>query len=392
MKGKVGACTDRSRRICIVATIPMALNEFMAPHTRVLCKTYDITLVANGRAQDVSGMLADHVRFFSIRIERKISLSKDLIALYGLWRLFRREQFDCVHSLMPKAGFLAMLAAKLAGVPLRIHIFTGQVWATRCGPARLLLKFLDQILATCATHLLADSHSQRDFLLSEGVTHPDKISVLAQGSVCGVDIARFIPSPDRREAIRTNHGIPADATVALYLARLTKDKGILDLAAAFSRVSLQFKDLHLFVVGPDEENVKDLVISIIGDALPRLHFVGFSYEPEGYMAAADFFVLPSHREGFGSSVILAAACGIPSIGSRIYGSTDAIIDGQTGLLVPVGDVEALAEAMARLASDVDLRRRLGERALSRAVRNFQTKLLTDAMVGYYEKILLNSDF
>jgi glycosyltransferase involved in cell wall biosynthesis len=382
----------RPRRICIVATIPMPLNVFMAPHIRALSRTYPITLVANGRSEEVGSLLSDKVRFSPIGIERKISLLNDLAVFFDLWRLFRRERFDCVHSLMPKAGLLAMLAAKFAGVPLRIHAFTGQVWATQQGSVRLLLKSLDQLLAACATHLLADSHSQRDFLLAEGVTRSDKLSVLAQGSACGVDPARFFSDSVRREAVRIKHGIPMKATVALYLGRLNRDKGIPELAAAFAKASAQCKELHLFVVGPDEENMKALMMSVVGDAASRLHFSGFSSEPEACMAAADFFVLPSHREGFGSTVLEAAACGIPSIGSCIYGLTDAIIDGQTGLLVPVGDVEALAGAMGRLSRDVDFRLRLGQQALIRAVRDFQTKLLTDALEGYYEKILSNSDF
>lgn len=365
----------------------MPLKVFMAPHIRALSEKYDVTLVANGRAEDVSSLLSDNVHFFSVRIERKISLLKDLTAFYNLWRLFRREQFDCVHSLMPKSGVLTMLAAKFAGVPLRIHTFTGQVWATRRGPARLLLKSFDQLLTACATHLLADSHSQRNFLTIEGVTRPDKISVLAQGSVCGVDTARFIPNPARREVVRIKYGIPMDAMLALYLGRLNRDKGIPELATAFSIASARCKDLHLLVVGPDEENMKELMISGVGNAAPCLHFVGFSPEPEACMAASDFFVMPSHREGFGSTIIEAAACGIPSIGSRIYGLTDAIIDGQTGLLVPVGDMDALAGAMVRLASDADLRFRLGEQALSRAVMDFPTKHLTDALTGYYERLL-----
>lgn len=380
---------NQVRYICIVATISMPLKVFMAPHIKALSGKYKVALVANSGIEDMRSLLSNNVHFFPVKIERKISLFKDLAALYDLWKLFRREQFDCVHSIMPKSGLLAMLSSKLAGVPLRIHIFTGQVWATRRGPARLLLKFFDRLLAACATHLLADSHSQCDFLLAEGVTRPDKISVLAQGSVCGVNTVRFIPNPDRREALRIKHGIPTDATVALYLGRLNHDKGIPELAAAFLKASQQCKNLHLLMVGPDEENMKAFMINVVGDAASRLHFIGFSSEPEAYMVAADYFVLPSYREGFGSTILEAAACGIPSIGSRIYGLTDAIIDGQTGLFVPVGNVEVLAETIVRLTNDSDLRLRLGVGALNRVVRDFQTEILTDALMRYYDRLLIS---
>jgi len=132
--------------------------------------------------------------------------------------------------------------------------------------------------------------------------------------------------------------------------------------------------------------MKELMISTAGDAAQRLHFVGFSSEPEAYMAAADFFVLPSHREGFGSTVIESAACGIPSIGNRVYGLTDAIVDDQTGLLVPAGDTDALTKAMVKLATDVNFRLKLGEQAMGRVLRDFQMKCLTDALTEYYETL------
>jgi len=372
------------RRICVVATVPFALNVFMAPLIDALCGKFDFTLVANGGPGDLNSLLAGKTRFVPIRIERAIRLPADLVALYELWRLCRKERFDCVHSIMPKSGLLAMLAARLAGVPLRIHTFTGQVWVTHQGAGRCLLKAMDRVLAACATHCLADSHSQREFLLSEGITRADKLSVLAQGSVCGVDTVRFTPHRERRADIRSKHGIPEDATVALYLGRLKRDKGMHELAAAFAHASKQDRNLYLLIVGPDEDALREQMAGMAGEAGGRLCFAGFSPEPEAYMAAADFFVMPSYREGFGSTILEAAACGVPSIGSRIYGLTDAIVEGQTGILVPAGDAETLTGAMLRLAADVGWRLWLGELAMARALRDFPTKRLADALLQYYQ--------
>ena len=115
--------------------------------------------------------------------------------------------------------------------------------------------------------------------------------------------------------------------------------------------------------------------------------VGHTSSPDLYLAASDIFVLPSHREGFGSSVIEAGACGIPAVASRIYGLTDAVVHGRTGLLVTRGDVGELARAMERLGKDRKLRLRMGRAAQRRVKVRFDQKKITEALLQFYGKIL-----
>ncbi|MDP1523957.1 MAG: glycosyltransferase, partial [Methylotenera sp.] len=147
---------NNRKKICIVATVPYALVMFMKPHIAMLAEQYDVTLIANGVEQDFSTLLNENVRFVPVNIARKISLWRDVVSLFQLYRIFRKEQFDVVHSLMPKTGLLAMFAAFFVGVPHRIHTFTGQVWANKEGLARWGLKTLDKLIAKCATDLLTD--------------------------------------------------------------------------------------------------------------------------------------------------------------------------------------------------------------------------------------------
>ena len=383
----------QAQGVCMVSTVPEVLVWFMSPHIRALDQHYDVTMVTNGSKGSLSdvdllsSLLGEHVRYLGLKIVREVSVLDDLLTLIALWRLFRREKFQIVHSITPKAGLLAMVASLLAGVPVRIHWFTGQVWATRKGAGRWLLKALDWLLAACATHLLADSPTQRKYLIREGVVRPAQVTVLREGSVCGVDTVRFQPNLASYAKTRAGLGIADTAIVALYLGRLTREKGIPELATAFLMAAQQCADLHLILVGPDEGGMRVLAAHTIFTVVDRVHFVGFTAEPEVFMAAASFLVLPSYREGFGTSVIEAAACGIPTIGSQIYGLTDAIVDGETGLLVPVGDVAAIADAMIRLAIDQDFRLTLGRQALARVNRDFRQEVLTDALLGYYASCL-----
>ena len=367
------------RRLCYVVASGMTVTAFLREHIRAAAQHYDVTVIADAPVDAFPGLPA---RLIPVPIPRRIAPFGDLRALLLLIAIFRRERFDLVHSVTPKAGLLASLAGVIAGVPLRTHTFTGQVWATRRGAGRALLKMLDRLTAALATRVLADSASQREFLIAEGVVAADRIRVLGKGSVNGVDAARFRPDPVARERVRARALIPTGAVLFLYLGRLSRDKGLLDLARAFAAV----EDAWLMVVGPDEDGLAGEIRAAGGAAAARLCILGATTEPEQYMSAADVFVLPSHREGFGSVILEAAAAGIPAIGTRIYGVTDAIVEGKTGLLVSVGDIVALAASMRQLAGDAPLREALGRAARERALRDFRTEDLTRALLAYYGEL------
>jgi glycosyltransferase involved in cell wall biosynthesis len=368
-------------RVCFVAAIPLSLTAFMAPHVRRLAEECQVMLVASGKPPATSSLGGSQVRFETVSIHRAIAPWHDVQALIRLILLFRRCRVDVVQSITPKAGLLAMVGARLAGVPIRIHWFTGQVWATRRGPSRWLLKALDRILANSATHLLADSESQRAFLVSERIVPTGRVVVIGRGSVSGVDTMRFRPDVDRRARVRAQFRVRDDEIVALYLGRLTRDKGLAELAEAWAQAAGACPGLHLALVGPDEGGTLAAITPRLAPFSSRWHIIDQTDEPEAYMAAADMLVLPSHREGFGTTVIEAAACAVPTIGTRIYGLQDAIADGISGLLVNKGDVPALAAAIARLSGDHELRLAMGRAARERAQADFRQE---EVVSGYLQ--------
>lgn len=244
-------------------------------------------------------------------------------------------------------------------------------------------------MASCATHLLSDSPSQRQFLIDQGIVGADRIRTLHKGSMCGVNIRRFQPDKGMRTRLRIEHGIPDGDVAFLYVGRLNRDKGVIDLARAFQRLAAMANHVWLIVVGPEEDaGIVEDMKNICKTSLDRVVFTGFCDAPEHYMAAADVFCLPSYRESFGDAIIEAAAVGLPAIATRIYGvENDTVVDSVHGLLYEPGDVDALAEAMKRLAEDADLRRRLGAQARERAVRDFSSEQVTQAWMDYYSALL-----
>lgn len=375
------ATSSMKSKFCFVVSSPMTVAAFLRDQLRELGWRYELSVVANSPSSAFLDELEIAAQFRNVTIERKIRPWGDLQALFSLFFFFRRERFQIIHSVTPKAGLLAMGAAFFARIPIRIHTFTGQVWATKSGPSRFALCFLDKMIACFATHVLVDSFSQREFLIENRVVTPCKSAVLGHGSISGVNLLRFHPNPTARHALREENCISETDVVFLYVGRLNRDKGFPELLRAFEEVTRELSNTWLLIVGPDEESMELLMET--SPARHRMVRVGYTDRPELYMAAGDIFVLPSHREGFGSTIIEAAAVGLPSIASRIYGLTDAVVDGQTGILHTTGNVQELSIAMARLASDPTERLQMGNAARMRVQTHFSMTVVTSNTLGFY---------
>lgn len=377
------------KKICFIATIPAVVNSFLREHINASALRWSVSVVCNPNGAKILDGIAG--RLILMNIERKASPWKDLIFFIQLLFFYRREKFDIVHSIMPKTGFLAMLSAWINRVPNRIHTFTGQVWATKQGLTRNILKFFDKLIAHFATEILVDSPSQLDFLISEGILMPGKGKVIGNGSICGVDSDKFKPDQIIKNSIRHDLNIDKEATVLVFLGRLNKDKGVLDLAHAFSEISKNRTATNLLLVGAEEDVTFEELQQICGKQSDKLRKVDFTPHPEQYIAASDIFCLPSYREGFGQSIIEAAATEIPAAASRIYGITDAVEDGVTGLLFPPGNIQMLIKALLTLIEDNSLRQKMGTAARARAQRLFSSKKITSELVNLYQRLMEKTD-
>jgi glycosyltransferase involved in cell wall biosynthesis len=355
-------------------------------HIAMLSREAELTVITSTDdpyfLKDIDG----NIKVIPMAIERHVSPVNDFKNLVQLFFIFRRERYDLIHSLSPKTGLLGMIAAWLARTPLRVHTFQGEVWITRTGLWRNILKALDTLMAHCANHLLVVSRSEEDFLVQQGVVSAGRLKILANGSICGVDVARFRPDSDARAQVRSQLDIPTSDRVIIYVGRFNIDKGLLDLAQAFVNISSVYPNTHLLLVGPDEENIRPKIEGICA-AANRVHFVGYTAEPERYMAASDLLCLPSYREGFGMVLLEAAAIGLPTIGSRIYGISDAMVDGKTGLLFDVANVDDLTAKLICLLDDPLLAGRLGMAGQTRARRDFDSHRVSSALLDYYRALL-----
>jgi glycosyltransferase involved in cell wall biosynthesis len=374
----------KRKAVCVVTTTPLIINFFLRGSLTALASSYDLTVIVNLNEPYKPNLSGINLRVIPVRIERRISPFRDMAALARLvWILVTRD-FRVVHSVAPKAGLLAMLAAWLARVPIRIHTFQGETWAARSGLLRFLLKGADRIVARLATHRLVVSRSEQEFLVDQGVLPSGRSLVLASGSISGVDVARFHADLAARGRMRRKFDLADADLVFLFLGRIARDKGVLDLAEAFASVAAEFPRARLLVVGPDEDGMRPLIPARAGGAAAKLRFGDITDSPEEVIAAADVICLPSYREAFGMVILEAAAAGIPAVASRIYGITDAVVEGETGLLHEPRNPGDLASQMKRLAGDPGLRRALGEAACARVHREFRSERVIEELLKFYE--------
>lgn len=375
-------------KICRIATVPFMLYHHLRVQIADTCAAgHHVTLVCSNGPEVQALRQIPGVSIVLIDIPRAISVGRDLIALWGLIRYFRKEKFDVVHSITPKAGLLSMLAAWLVRVPVRMHTFTGQPWVELTGVKRQIVKVADKFSARFSTINYTDSHSQMEFLIDEGVVARSKIKTLGSGSLAGIDVRRFNPErfAERRSDIRRELRLNDRSKVVVFVGRMTRDKGIVELVSAFADLQSKGFDYQLLLVGPQEMDRDPLPTDTlyIMQTNASIRCVGYSNEPEKYLAVSDVLCLPSYREGFGSVILEAAAMGLPSIGTDIVGVRDAIVSGKTGLLVPPKNVEALQKALAYLLEGHAVRCKLGQQARIRALRDFDASAVNLRVISEY---------
>lgn len=380
-------------KIARVVTIPLAFVHFKSFLALLKKKGADIHLISSaGEYEKVLKSELD-LSVTKIEIAREINIFKDLAALLKLIIYFRKNKFDIIHSSTPKAGLLCAIAGVFLPSTVCIHTFTGQRWATSKGILRWLLMNIDKLIIKLNSKCYADSPSQIKFLVGSGVANEGEVLCLHKGSYGGIDCKRFNNAkfPEARKNILSELKLNDDSILLLYVGRLTHEKGVDDLVKAFTQATPKNDKLKLILIGPYEQSLDSLDEATLNEIKNNksIFSLGFKNQPEHYFSGCDIFCLPSYREGFGTVVLEAAACGLPTIGTRIPGLVDSIVENETGLLVPLKNTEKLADAILSLSENEGSRKKMGAAAKLRAQKDFSSELLSEIQWDEYQILLKN---
>lgn len=376
------------KKIIRASTIPLSLNIFCRDTLREMSKLYDVVALSS------SGDLLDEVeqregvRAIRIEMERRISPLKDLVSLFKIIKVFRKEKPYIVHSMTPKAGLLCMMAAWLTRVPLRIHTFTGLVFPSTTGIKRQILMLTDRITCLCATHVIPEGEGVRNDLQDNHITKKP-MQVLGYGNVRGVDMNYYSRRPDVVDF--ANKLRDESLTTFLFVGRIGKDKGLDELCKAFDNLWKERKYVRLWIVGIDDSLVDPITNETrnLMENHERIEAVGMKRDTEllAYYAAADCFVLPSYREGFPNTVLEAGAMDLPSIVTDINGSREIIVEGENGIIIPTHDTNALYKAMKAMVDNPQQRKAMASKARDLVSTRFEQGYVRKCLFDFYDKII-----
>jgi glycosyltransferase involved in cell wall biosynthesis len=370
-----------------VVTVPETLFFFRGQGAHFRSRGHTVSAVASPGDALHHFAREEGVEVHPVSMTRSITPVRDLVSLVGLVRLFRRIRPDVVHGHTPKGGLLGMLAAALAGVPLRVYHVHGLRLATETGLKRKVLAGTERVAGALAHHVLPVSGSVRDAVVEGRLAPGEKVRVLGAGSINGVDAEKHF-RPDRWQAnglaLRRRLGIPPDAPVLGFVGRLVREKGLDELARAWTEIRERVPDAHFLLVGPSEPQdppSPETVRLLEEDS--RVHLVGRDRNVRPYYAAMDVLTLPSHREGYPVVVLEASAMELPVVATRVQGCVDAVVEGGTGRLVSRGDVNGLARALESYLRQPALREEHGRRARERVLAEYRPGDLWNAMENLY---------
>lgn len=376
-----------------VTTVPISLKLLLAGQMKYMKEAgWDVLMVSADGKEINEVEKGEGCAHYTIPFTRKITPVHDMVCLWKLYSLFKKEKPDIVHSHTPKAGLLSMWAAKLAGVKVRIHTVAGLPYMVAEKQKKSLLVQMEKSTYASATEVWPNSNSLREFIIKEGLAEPEKLKVIGEGSSNGIDLKKF-----NRNSLKENHLVAATMRIMpsdndfiiLAIGRLVKDKGIEELVQAF--VSSKLADrAKLVLLGSFEQDLNPLdqdVVRKIQDH-PRIVQIEWTDHVAHYLALADVLVHASHREGFPNVLLEAGAMQVPIICSDIIGNLDIVTNKKTGLVFPVKKTDVLKDALEFAYVKRDFMQSLADNLFEEVTTKYERQNIHHLILEEYNKYVL----
>ena len=385
------------KKLIRITTVPISFKVLLKGQLRFMVSNgFDVKGVSS-EGEELKEILENEgIVMEAINMSRKITPFQDLKSLWEMWNFLRKEKPQIVHTHTPKAGIIGMLAARLAGVPHRLHTVAGLPLMEATGIKRKILNFVEKLTYSSATRVYPNSKGLYDFILQNNFTQSNKLKIIANGSSNGINTTFFSPaqvSEIEKVALREKLNIQPDDFVFVFVGRIVSDKGINELIKAFSELQTaennELTGIKLLLVGGLESDLDPLNPETLAEINQNKDIIsaGFQQDVRPFFAISDALAFPSYREGFPNVVMQAGAMGLPSIVSDINGCNEIIVEGENGLIIPSKNVEKLKEKMLTLARDKNLYIKLKENSRRMIENRYEQSVVWNALLEEYEGLL-----
>lgn len=385
--------TERRIKIAHITTVDMSLRFLLLNLLGELIRAgYEITGISSP-GTNILQIESMGIRCISVQMTRNLTPVADLVSLCRLYQVMRKERFTIVHTHTPKAGLLGQLAARIAKVPIVVNTVHGFYFHRHMRPLwRLFYISLERIAALCSDLVFFVNEEDLVTAIHKKIGSPAKMQLLGPGGI-GIDLARFDRHSLSKTAIerkRAELGLPENAQVVGFVGRLVAEKGLLEFLRSARMILRELPNVRFLVVGcVDHEKPGAVTPNTAHDygIEKACIFTGLREDMPELYSLMDVFVLPSHREGFPLTLMEASAMRIPCVATNVRGCRQAVAHNQNGLIVPLGDVSALAHAIIELLTGREKARRMGEEGRRLALERFDERLVFDKVEAEYARLL-----
>ena len=328
------------------------------------------------------------VKVETVKISRELTPVSDARTLAEVTRLLRKHRFDVVHTHTPKAGLIGPVAARLAGVKHIVHTIHGLLFHAQMTRSRRAVFWIpEKWTALFSTHLLSQSREDIDVAVETGLCPKEKIEYLGNG----IDPDKFDPSKSNGAALRRELQIPENAFVVGCVGRLVLEKGFGDLFDAAERVGRDpdLQDVCFVVIGPEEPDQNDAIDRRVLEKLKasgQVRFLGWRDDVHELYSIMNVFVLPSWREGIPRACMEASAMELPIIATNVRGIREVVLDGVSGRLVPLRDVDALTTAIREFYFARNEIAEMGRAGRRHVIANHSQKMVLSRLSDFYHRL------
>jgi len=374
-----------------VTTVPISLKTLLkGQHSFMSTNGFEVIGISSQGSELRDVHIEENIPVVALEMTRTISPINDLMSLWKFYNLCKKEKPVIVHSHTPKAGLVAMLGAKIAGVPIRLHTVAGMPLMEAKGIKRFVLDLVEKLTYASATGIYPNSKKLYDFIIDEGYSSPRKVKVIANGSSNGINTSFFCKdkmSEEQKSLLRKNLNILRQDFVFIFVGRLVGDKGLNELVKAFTKI--KDHSVKLLLVGSLESELDPLHPETLQEIENNANiiFAGFQKDVRPYFIISDALVFPSYREGFPNVVMQAGAMELPAIVSDINGCNEIIVEGKNGTIIPVKNVVAIKDAMEMMLIDKERYSYMKSNARNMITERYEQQVVWEALLTEYKSLL-----